>query len=93
MNAPTTDDPASSEKIRKDEMRQEICDFAHALLRRGGSPLLVVQAMIEGTLAFAGRIGEEAMRNYIDDVDYIDHIGRKNELRRTFEEKKDELPF
>ena len=45
----------SREKLSRDEMSYEVCDFAHGLLQRGGNPLHVVQALIAGTLALAGR--------------------------------------
>ena len=34
MNTPTTDDSVLSEKMRRGSMRQEMADFAHALVRR-----------------------------------------------------------
>ena len=81
----TMNTPMTTQKPSRDEMCQEVCDFAHALVRRGGSPHLVVQAMIDGTLAFAGRIGEEAMRNYIAQVDEEDR-------RTIFEDPTRKIP-
>ena len=51
-------------KPKLEEMRQEICDLAQDLMRRGGYPLDVVQALIDGMLEFSGKIGEEAIREY-----------------------------
>lgn len=84
------------EKPNKDEMSREVCNFAHALLKRGACPLLVVEALIAGILAFAGRIGEKAMRDYINQVDEFDYsYGRSlSKAREENAEKYDDpIPF
>jgi hypothetical protein len=79
------------EKSSKDEMSYEVCNFAHDLLRRGGNPLHVVQALVAGTLAFAGRIGEEEMRGHISRVNEINHSHKRN-LENTLKGRND-IPF
>lgn len=59
----------SIEKPTMENMRAEVRDFARALLRRGGGPLEVVQALVGGTIVFAGSIGEKVMRDYIAECD------------------------
>jgi hypothetical protein len=59
----------SMEKPNADEMRQEVCDWAVALLQRGASPPDVVEALIGGIMTFAGDCGERAMRIYIEACD------------------------
>ncbi len=76
MNTPMHDQALT----KRDKMSKEVCDFAHLLLRRGDCPLLVVEALIAGTIAFAGRIGEEAMRSYMIEVKEISRIDRENSI-------------
>jgi hypothetical protein len=64
-------------KIEKDELCAEVRNFAHRLMRGGRPPLDVVEALINGTIAFAGRIGEDAMRHYVTECDELDYISRR----------------
>ena len=94
MNTSVTGDKGpSTEKIRRDEMRYEVCQFACALLRRGGCPLDVVQALIAGTIAFAGSIGEDAMRRYIADADELDFSYEWSRQKAEKRDDKENLPF
>src|SRR5262245_40266129 len=80
MSVPTNDDRVPSrKKLGKADMRLEVCNFAQALLKRGDPPLPVLEALIDGTISFAGRSGEVAMRNYIAAIDAIDQDMARSE--------------
>ena len=48
--------------------------------------------MIDGTLAFAGRIGEDAMRECIAEIDDV-NFSYQRSLRNNSKEHGDEVPF
>src|SRR5262245_32163585 len=85
MNETMTDE--FKKKIEKDELRAEVCNFARCLMRGGRPPLDVVEALINGTIAFAGRIGEDAMRHYVTECDELDYISSRS---REKAEKRDD---
>ena len=74
-------------------MSYEVCQFAHAMLRHGNGPLLVVQALIDGTLAFAGRIGEEAMRKHIGEADYCDYYSQRSREKAEKRDDGESIPY
>jgi hypothetical protein len=74
-------------------MRYEVCQFAHALLRRGDCPLAIVQALVDGTVAFAGKIGEEAMRKYIGELDYCEFYYEQSREKAEKRDDKEGLQF
>jgi hypothetical protein len=76
MQDTTTDE--FKKKIEKDELCAEVRNFAHGLMRGGHPPLDVVEALIDGTIAYAGRIGEDAMRHYVTVCDELGYISRRS---------------
>lgn len=85
MNETMTDE--FKKNIEKDELCAEVRNFAHGLMRGGRPPLDVVEALIYGTIAFAGRIGEDAMRHYVTECDELDYVSRRS---REKAEKRDD---
>jgi hypothetical protein len=85
MNETMTDE--LKKNIEKDELCAEVRNFAHGLMRGGRPPLDVVEALINGTIAFSGRIGEHAMRRYVTECDELDYVSRRS---REKAEKRDD---
>jgi hypothetical protein len=86
----------STEKPNMTEMRQDVCDLARDLMQRAGSPLDVVEALIAGTIDFAGRIGEDAMRKHVSNMMQLDQLEREDRFLKSCKEdqtKHDDRPF